>query len=729
MTPVEIILRKFVKEKRLRLAESPEDRLKGSFVWIRASRLFLTGDALEQRVRSEYDLVVAYLNQRLGPNRKEGFLVPVRGGAADPVASPHHLDLLDLARRRDNDPTNLDSPDTSLGRHLRQNARTATTARVRAVLAIVWRAAALESELWSPEGETAALAVAALDEVLSRRLRVVERMAHNIGSREEMLGVNELDSIPRAAWGFGAESNRNWFDGLRVRLFEYPFTHPQAPIPPAEMGTTWLPETRNINGAITAWRLAYNVIKSTTRVFTDNSTEPFPASMAWRFAIQDDFFWQVGQGGRYRIDLLPDKAPSPVSPKTGAEVIDAVFEYQSMLGGRSIRADFWGRAWMYCDHVCAALLVEALLFGRRRRKGLTAADAEFNALVARRPQVLVDRLTEGTGEVRTGFVSLAAHLGVDVAADRGVMMSSQTTNQIDDSFDPHFRNVRLTPGGLQVGDQVIIRNSVIMNYISSGGEWGLENAIVMDVDPSVDNRNDRAGIHGSRLMLQGHGTLNLGYDKYRDFLADVLEPNFNKLIQLLVQRRRAQPGTRLLVIEDRFPSRVVPAQHRTVVQWSPYDDLNTIVLDPPVLLPDGTPISELASGPWWIIIGFRPDFESPQQALASIPKSIGDGVANATGVNPMISTPNFTPGADFWNNHVVFPLFEPVILPNNADGLARAKRHPWSAYFNRKKQNQPIKRTFLRPLPLDGSVIPGLFRRGASDQISAIQVKIDPQSA
>lgn len=118
--------------------------------------------------------MVAYLDQRLGQRHDTGPLVPQRSGAPDGVPAAPHLDLLDLERQRVSD---MQAPPTSpLGRLLKQSALRSTEKRVRFVLVIVWRATALEDELWSAT-DPAFLDAAALDEVLDRRLRTVERMS------------------------------------------------------------------------------------------------------------------------------------------------------------------------------------------------------------------------------------------------------------------------------------------------------------------------------------------------------------------------------------------------------------------------------------------------------------------------------------------------------------------------------------------------------------------------
>src|SRR5262249_40628687 len=91
----------------------------------------------------------------------------------------------------------------------------------------------------------------------------------------------------------------------------------------------------------------------------------------------------------YRIDLVP------AAGSTAAQVIDGLFDYTTTTGGAPIRADYWNRAWLFCDHVIALLCLEAFLFARRRRPGANA-ESELTNLVARRPVVSVRSSPDGT---------------------------------------------------------------------------------------------------------------------------------------------------------------------------------------------------------------------------------------------------------------------------------------------------------------------------------------------
>src|SRR5690606_25971580 len=102
------------------------------------------------------------------------------------------------------------------------------------------------------------------------------------------------------------------------------------------------------------------------------------------------------------------------APTTPAEAVDLLFQ---------TKANWWDRSWFFCDHVLAALQVEGLLFGLRRRGQLSV----FNELGNRLEYIMLD-----------------AHVHDQ---DLNRMMSNG-----DD--DQEFDNREIPESDLQVGDQV-----------------------------------------------------------------------------------------------------------------------------------------------------------------------------------------------------------------------------------------------------------------------------------
>ena len=76
----------------------------------------------------------------------------------------------------------------------------------------------------------------------------------------------------------------------------------------------------------------------------------------------------------FRMDFVPKTDQLPGGKAAAA--IDSLFAFaENGADGKPIRADFWNRAWIYCEHAVSAIELEALLFGRRRRLDPTQAGA------------------------------------------------------------------------------------------------------------------------------------------------------------------------------------------------------------------------------------------------------------------------------------------------------------------------------------------------------------------
>ena len=94
--------------------------------------------------------------------------------------------------------------------------------RVDWIAQIVWRAVALHGDvLWQQTTPSPKLRTDALDEVLDRRLRVVERMACNVNTG------GFLNATSERGWVVSGP-NGPWSDRILVRLFDYPFL-PRSP--------------------------------------------------------------------------------------------------------------------------------------------------------------------------------------------------------------------------------------------------------------------------------------------------------------------------------------------------------------------------------------------------------------------------------------------------------------------------------------------------------------------
>jgi hypothetical protein len=704
-----------------RIASNPDHRLVASFIWNRASTLSAPGSglttvsAITTRVNLELGQVRQYLKGKMGVDEKSG---PLTGGT-DPTTPPH-LDLADLAKQRVSD---LTAPSTkSIDR-----AKSYVRIRRRAIKAIVWRATALENDLWSGAAGLRDLDQTALNELLDRRLRTVERMRGNVSAHSEMFDGNPGLSFTFATAGSG------WEDGLRVRMFEYPSISPlDRPTGIAlnidegfdiTSTRTWI-RTDNTN-------LTYNTFPPDgDRVINGDitDTEPVVAKREWRMptAAAPDWVVSPGSDSGYRIDL------TPASGRTGAAAIDAMFSYQGSVSGKPERSDYWNRSWLYCDQVISALHLEALLFALRRQDPATA-DGQFNALVAQRPTVGVRRLT-GTNVgapvlTQTGFVALDSHLPTLGPIDEThkpdakiLMNDTEPTAPFPDAF---FRN---TSNGaveqLQVGDQVKFLNSPVYAALNPIGVWGLENAIVMDVDPDPSNVLNRAAINLTKTTFQGHGTVVQAYDKLRKVLAGSLEvATTNALTEAF------GAASSIFVQFGSKPN------SQPLVRWAPYNDMTG-----PIGIDFGSTgqrdIQQTGTAPWWIPLPISTYSTNPDpaqqvvEALAAVPGSIGSPQQTEFSLrgDPTAALPQATradifklaPDQDLFQKYLLFPLLLPVLESTPDD------KGSWENLFEARRLGS-TDTVFFRFVDADQNLVPGLFRfsstLGAAGPFPLIQPK------
>lgn len=734
--PAEDVLQQFIQAEKWRIAgknASAEHRLRAWFVWRRADALKgqLSGSALFAQVKEDHDKIIAYIETKLGPGPKyeTGPLVPVRRKQSAADGSPPHLDLLDLARQRTDDPTDLSNESNPRVRLILRRAEKFTAQRVRFVLQIVWRAAVIDADtvLWN--GSASTLDTDAMDEILNRRLRAVERMSLNVSSQEAMMGLGDQDDIPRSRWTYTPNSNRGWFDGFRVRLFEYPKVPGYTPVPPQDVSNgTWLDHS----GAGGIGAFLHDARMTGTRVFTGGGTPlPVEAGNGSRFADRDQPHWETSGADRrgFRMDFVPKTDQLPGGKAAAA--IDSLFAFaENGADGKPIRADFWNRAWIYCEHAISAIELEALLFGRRRRLDPTqagAADDEFGAHAAK--LLDLDQSPPVFGQkVKTRFIALDHHidnrLPGDDPFDNGLLMSSLAA-PTSPSFDPHFRNVRVKKDDIQVGDWVRANNAAVYHLVARGGAWGAENAYVMQVRPLVQ-KGDRGGVQPARFNLQGHGTREETYNQLLDLLARVMKDRIESVWKTIVDNRD-DPTFNLIALQlPPNPSRTTPVDGNNllVIRWKPYDELGTIKFPRPV---NGQ--TTISSGPWWFVLNIGTfNSATAEDMMARYPKTIGGSANNPDPVSDLpgitqISTVSGPDGgfvinpATFWQDHVLFPLFDP------AGFSTKTQRDAWRAYFAKKKSGQAVTTTLV-PTPIDRNMVPGILRRGPTSDILAVQPKV-----
>jgi hypothetical protein len=294
------------------------DRVVGFYVRRRA--VFLAaqnpgwdGDQLAVALMGERATVMGYLTKKL--------TALVKGPDS---TAPAHLDLAAQARAQFGQGPFSDM----LGSNLQ---KTYTTNRFDWISQIVWRAMAIHgSDLWKSATPPRSLQETALDELVDRRLRAVERMTCTVNAAMDSRSWQPVTSVQGP-----------WKDGTTVRVIEYPWL-PKAPFAAVLPMADWQVSGDNL--------------------FYKPAGHFAPLHMPKN--INASWSARATQGGTLWIDFKP-------GPAAASDVIQKMFAIP--------RDDFLNRAWLFCDMVGAALSIEALWLGLTRRS--TADAAAFDAMM------------------------------------------------------------------------------------------------------------------------------------------------------------------------------------------------------------------------------------------------------------------------------------------------------------------------------------------------------------
>ena len=232
------------------------------------------------------------------------------------------------------------------------------TLRNDSARAIIWRAAAIHGKddpdptnpknvgLWDNTAKTDRLRIKRLQEVLDRRLRATERMNTQVNA---FANVRPFRRARRR--GATSGSVGPWDDKTRVRMLEYPFFDVnkstdliddkgifwEVPDPPHDKRITW------------NWRsgsVAHPDRVIPTRLDPEPVAQGTPTLNTTWLVVDDDW--------AYSRAFTSVDASSPT--------LDAAI---TTLMQPAI--DIWRRGWLYCDHVCSVLELEALRFALLRR--------------------------------------------------------------------------------------------------------------------------------------------------------------------------------------------------------------------------------------------------------------------------------------------------------------------------------------------------------------------------
>lgn len=566
---------------------------------------------LRTRMGNEINAIESFLGGLLKSPETPGPL----GGATD-SGIPPHTDLQDVAKIFvDDAPDLIEDRKTKL-----------ILARRQRVRRIVWRAAAIHQELWEDSSTMAAsLKIVPLTELLNRRLRFVERM----------LFCDNAQSPSRLRWSIASGAGP-WKDSQRTAMFEYPFIglnkDRSDPFSIAVAAAGLSLSTMNPDWQVQA------PPKSEIRYFKRGRIRP-PAAANWELS---DYKWTMKLNGKTPAQVFDLLVPS-------AAPVSQDFE------------DFWQRNWLFCDHMAAALEVDALRFGLFRRTG---SENEFNN-----------------------------------AADDGVTLhvpipftGEPDPRDVMDKGKDYFEGAAIDDPDLQIGDWVIIWNNYFMRVVLRT-DFGLENSIIADI-VSDDPRDAR---------LVGHGASESAYADFVEGLLGALANLMKSLRTHITTKVQTQdPSHNYLVGGASLPLSHMPA---TLVFWAPFGEQ----LDPADVS------QELAvPGAWWIRVRLADAHEQDDpplkldDALVLFPKSVAIDLSIHT---PPPSLPNHDPD---YKESIYIPLSQPDQI-----------RGGWAAYFKRVKDGSPPPiSTKLIDAKVDKDWAPGFHHNGPNTKIPVLRPKV-----
>jgi hypothetical protein len=407
-----------------------------------------TPPRIVRRVEAELDATETYFHDKIGTTRVPG---PLAGGPPD--RQPPHLDLVDVGRTHV--ATSTASAQGRASGYLRLRKQRAT--------AIIWGAAA-HDEVWdaSADRTSATMRRSAIDELVDRRLRAIERMAFQ---------VSDVSQLGGRAWRESTitDGDGPWQDGFRIRPFEYArlIRGPEPVdkfvlaigtqnIVPKGVDAKFVPLPGETTVRPWRWspnnkRLEYNI-------------PPVPG-LHFPTRLAQDFRPPTYDEDHYLYSYVMRKR----SGRSASAIIDDIF----LLGVPDAdREDFWQRMWVFCDHCVSSLLLEGLRFALLRRTG---SDAEFDRILSDHDEGTV-RLGPFAGRLLTSYFDL---LGLPAET-------------------------------LEIGDHTIFWNSHLYLALTEG-DWRLEHSLVMDID--ADPESGRVRLEG--LHFQGHGIEERSYRSYQ----------------------------------------------------------------------------------------------------------------------------------------------------------------------------------------------------------------------
>lgn len=650
----------------------------------------------QTKVAEDVTRAKAFLDAEIGETAE------ITGAMATRV--PALIDLADACRTR----ANMTVAD------VRSRVTKAKGKRRDRIIAITLRALAKHVEFWEQDRT---IDVAALREYVDRRLRIIEMVVFH---------VNTIEGSAVRAWKVTKTNGiTTWEDGARNRLFEYPTIDakqdfaglfskargvdpdkffrqddPKQHYATPPMGTpqwdwavrfqggkadnmTWdrkppYPDPPESVPPLSAADQADRPLEGTIEVNVRLPTSL--ERLQWRLSLKD----------RYTLKFYDDAQ----GLGNFVHAIDTMFKLRD--NNADTRRDFFKRNWMNCDHVLAALQLEALLWAWRRR----VPEAER----AHAEQVLNDLAHNpppGPDPHENRYVWLGAFIR---------STSGNSTAILDGTNgNPMFRTRNDTVDELELGDQVIFNNSGYYDVFQTG-LWRLENAIVTEFQERDDGIIDVPTIE-----LRGHG---LG-GSLSDYLQEFVN-NTQPLVTLALLSIKRE----LTTTPNLSGAKLITFPECEAIKWSPYPELQP-----------GAANTAASVGVWWLAYpltkqktrGLRaPIAQDMVDAVRELPGAIGVDASGPTGhriyigertsVLDVVGLKTIDVQSDFrpvtadhptfdGTLYILLPLVQPKVSTPATGGLTA-----WLNYFTERVSPTTVPR-LVEPLRIDSVMIPGLHNR------------------
>jgi hypothetical protein len=396
-----------------------------------------------------------------------------------------------------------------------------------------------------------------LCEIVERRLRLVERMFYGIGVNLHQLKDREIMNSPNGPWKDGAK-----------RVFEYPrltrkqfdsLCQPATPTSTACQGP-------GMNG----WSRRGNLLVHD-----------------FKLADPADSRWDASP-------LAPADYVRPYKPSAGTakDAVEKIFTPSENFKERNL---------LGCDQVLHLLHIESMMVAGNHRN---QSDTWFDTVVSGKPA--------GWLRVTSSWGCKPDPAGAPPPPDPYLGGAQEPA---------YFEHAKVKLADLQLGDHLIVYNHPIYDRLTTAGVWRLENAMVVQVSPT--------------LFLQGHGTAPLAPATMRNFVIKLCNTELEAARKKVENRLVATPN------EPGFPS----------IPLDAVDGNGEIVRRVAPAQSEYAPAHRKAD--WWV--RWSPDICKGEMSIWAGPKAQRDSVERAQAVKFVTET-EVGPGEPYGG---FFPLWQP----------------------------------------------------------------------